>query len=84
MNRRTLISAHIALYIYALGALITFGIAWNVDYEPETKHITAGERNAMRSTMSAMAWPLYLSVKGFAYFRSTQCQNHFSPETHHG
>lgn len=49
---------------YLLAAVITFGFAFNLEYEREDKmYSSAAERNVARSLGCAIGWPLYWSVK---------------------
>jgi len=67
MKERTLTAIFCA---YLLGALLTFGVAWNVDYQrAPSVYTNDGEVNFVRSMACAIAWPLYLSTKGFGFLR---------------
>jgi hypothetical protein len=56
--------------VYAAAFLLTFGYAYNADYEqPPNGFITVGELNTLRSLVCGAVWPLYWTVKGFKGFR---------------
>ena len=60
----------IGLSAYAFIALLTFGVAWNLDYKSGCQYDSdCAFANMVESTAKAVAWPLYVSVKGFQFLR---------------
>lgn len=45
---------------YAICAVITFGVSFNLDYEPPRNEYDSGS-NAARAFVSGMLWPMYIS-----------------------
>jgi len=49
---------------WTLGAVVCFGLSWNLDHTGPSEHpVSSDMDNAFRSTVCAVAWPLFLSVK---------------------
>lgn len=58
---------------YIVGAIITFGFAYNVDFEPSTQiGIPDAVANATSASVCALGWPLYFVTKAFTPLKPAQ------------
>jgi hypothetical protein len=51
---------------YAVIAVLTYGLSYNIDYEQPKNNI---DMNGPRAMMCSMFWPFYLSQKAFIWAR---------------